>query len=74
MTADEVWCRIKATPFRPFTITTDDGLRIPVVDRWQALVTPSGREVVVCMADDEFKHIELHAIAGVTDGVSVASV
>ena len=73
MTADELWSRIKATPFRPFTINVTDGRSVPVVDRWHAIVSPLGHTVIVATPDDSFDHIDMGLVVGVSEGLPAKS-
>lgn len=69
MTADEIWAWIKATPFRPFAIHLADGRQVPITDRWQILVTPMGRTVVVATPEDSFDHHDIKTVVSISDGL-----
>lgn len=59
MRTDEFRNLRDAQPFRPFAIHLADGREIPVRHQEFALLSPSGRTVIVYQPDDSFEVVDL---------------
>ncbi len=62
MTGEQFKASLKAQPFRPFVLWTEDGRRYRVDHPDMALLTPGGRTVVVVAGDDSFALLDLPLI------------
>jgi hypothetical protein len=54
----------QAEPGRPFTIYLADGRRIPVMHQEFAMLSPSGRTLIVYQEDDSFQVVDLMLATG----------
>lgn len=59
MTTKEFRQMYEAKPFRSFSVHLADGRRIPVRHQEFAMLSPSGRTVIVYQPDDSFDVIDL---------------
>ncbi|MBU6400770.1 MAG: hypothetical protein KGS61_10655 [Verrucomicrobia bacterium] len=59
MTAREFRNVFAAEPFRRFTIHLADGRQVPVMQQEFAMLSPSGRSLIVYQEDDSFQVIDL---------------
>jgi hypothetical protein len=64
MTAKEFRNLYQAEPFRPFTIYLADGRQIPVRHQEFAMLSPSGRTLIVYQDDDSFQVVDLMLATG----------
>ena len=65
MTAQEFRSVFEALPFRPFTVHLADGREIAVRHQDYALLSPTGRTLIVYEADDSFQVLDLMLATGV---------
>ena len=65
MTAQEFRNVFQAQPFRPFTIYLADGRHIPIEHQECAMLSPTGRTVIVYQQDDSFQVVDLMLATGV---------
>lgn len=59
MTIERLRAVHQARPFRPFVLHMADGKKIRVNHPEIMSVSPSGRTIIVNLADDSFHHIDL---------------
>lgn len=59
MTAREFRSVFEAVPFRPFTIRLADGRAVAVPHQEYALLSPTGRTLIVYQNDDSFQILDL---------------
>ena len=55
----------EAQPFRSFTIRMADGRQVPVGHQEFAMLSPSGRSLIVYQEDDSFQVLDLMLATGV---------
>ena len=70
--------RLRAEPFRPFVVETDDGQRVPVLRREWTLLTGGGWFFVatdrqIGQGEDELFQLDVRSIARVIDDAKVAA-
>ena len=65
MTEQEFRNVFEAQPFRAFTIYLADGRQVPVEHQEFAMVSPSGRTLIVYQEDDSFQVVDLMLATGV---------
>lgn len=65
MTAKEFRNVFDAQPFRPFIIYLADGRHVPVRHQEFAMLSPSGRTLIVYQEDDSFQVVDLMLATGV---------
>lgn len=65
MTAKEFRNVFEAQPFWRFTIHLADGRQVPVEHQEFAMLSPSGRTLIVYQEDDSFQVIDLMLATGV---------
>jgi hypothetical protein len=65
MTAQEFRSVFDAQPFRPFTVHLADGRAIAVPHQECALLSPTGRTLIVYEDDDSFQVLDLMLATGV---------
>ena len=59
MTIQQLRATQKAAPFRPFHVHMADGRHFAVPHPDFLFMSPSGRTVIICEADDEFSILDL---------------
>jgi len=59
MTVEQMRTALQARPFRPFIIHLADGRQIPVRHNEFAIMSPSGRTIIVYQPDDSSNIIDL---------------
>lgn len=62
MTARKFRDLLRSQPFRPFLVKTTDGDTYRVIHPDFALITPSGREVVIVDRDDHHRWVAMNHI------------
>lgn len=65
MTAQEFRSVFEAMPFRPFTVHLADGRAVPVPHQEYALLSPTGRTLIVYQDDESFQVLDLMLATGV---------
>ena len=65
MTAQEFRGVFNAQPFRPFTVHLADGRAVAVPHQEYALLSPTGRTLIVYEDDDSFQVLDLMLATGV---------
>ena len=65
MTAQEFRSVFNAVPFRPFTVHLADGRAVAVPHQEYALLSPTGRTLIVYQDDDSFQILDLMLATGV---------
>ncbi len=65
MTAQEFRSVFDAEPFRPFTVHLADGRAVMVPHQEYALLSPTGRTLIVYQDDDSFQVLDLVLATGV---------
>jgi hypothetical protein len=65
MTAQEFRSVFEALPFRPFTVQLADGREVAVRHQDYALLSPTGRTLIVYEDDDSFQVLDLMLATGV---------
>jgi hypothetical protein len=65
MTAQEFRSVFEALPFRPFTVYLADGREVTVRHQEYALLSPTGRTLIVYEDDDSFQVLDLMLATGV---------
>lgn len=65
MTGREFRSVFEAVPFRPFTIRLADGRAVAVPHQEYALLSPTGRTLIVYQNDDSFQILDLMLATGV---------
>ena len=64
MTAKEFRNVFEAQPFQPFTIFLADGRHIPIQHQEFAMLSPTGRTLIVYQEDDSFQVVDLMLATG----------
>jgi hypothetical protein len=65
MTAQEFRSVFEALPFRPFTVHLADGRQVVIRHQDYALLSPTGRTLIVYENDDSFQVLDLMLATGV---------
>jgi hypothetical protein len=65
MTAQEFRSVFDAEPFRPFTVHLADGRAVAIPHQEYALLSPTGRTLIVYHDDDSFQVLDLMLATGV---------
>jgi hypothetical protein len=65
MTAQEFRSVFEALPFRPFKVHLADGRAVAVRHQDYALLSPTGRTLIVYQDDDSFQILDLMLATGV---------
>jgi hypothetical protein len=73
MTAEQFKNALKAEPFRPFVLKTDGGTLYAINNPEMAMITPSGRTIVVASGDDAFTILDLLLVEAIEVGNTARS-
>ena len=65
MTAQEFRSVFEALPFRPFSVFLADGREVMIRHQDYALLSPTGRTLIVYQDDDSFQVLDLMIATGV---------
>jgi hypothetical protein len=65
MTAQEFRSVFEALPFRPFKVHLADGREVAIRHQDYALLSPTGRTLIVYQDDDSFQVLDLMLATGV---------
>jgi hypothetical protein len=68
MNLEEIRNALRAEPFRPFTLHLADGRQVPVKHSEFALISPSGRTVVVYQPDESSNVIDILLVTDIAYG------
>ena len=65
MTVQEFRSVLEALPFRPFKVYLADGRKVAIRHQDYALLSPTGRTLIVYQDDDSFQVLDLMLATGV---------